>query len=82
MQTKVCVKNQEVRKLNMKENIISIKNEIVINVSEGQYNYCIGEFPNGSIKSYTTENNKIVHVWSLTQEERQLYDEIAVHLFY
>lgn len=78
----VCIKNEKVRKLNMKENIISVKNEIVVNVSEGQYNYCIGEFPDGSLKSYTVENNKIVHAWSLTQRERELYDNIAVDLFY
>ena len=78
----VCIKNEKVRKLNMKENIVSVKNEIVVNVSESQYNYCIGEFPDGSLKSYTVENNKIVHAWSLTQRERELYDNIAVDLFY
>lgn len=78
----VCIKNKKVRQLNMDEIIINVKNEIVINVSEYQYNYCIGEFPDGSLKSYTVENNKILNVWSLTEKERDLYDDIAVDLFY
>lgn len=78
----VCIKNEKVRQLNMDEIIINVKNEIVINVSEYQYNYCIGEFPDGSLKSYTVENNKILNVWSLTEKERDLYDDIAVDLFY
>ena len=78
----VCIENEKSRKLNMKEMVVHVKNEIIVKVSKGKYVYCIGEFPDGTLKSYTVENNQILNAWSLTQRERELYDDIAVDLFY
>lgn len=75
-------KKQKQRIVKLGKHTFAIKNEINVNVSISDYKYCIGEFPDGSLKGYVVSNNEILTTWSLNDSERNIYDSIAMDKFY
>lgn len=53
----------------------NMKVKDILNINLGSTNYCLGEFPDGSVKGFVfTSQNEIQNIWRVGFNERQAYE--------
>lgn len=76
------MRKNETKKFKFGQELILVKNHIVMKELSSGYKYCIGELNNGILKGYILLDNSILSIYSLSESERIAYDNIAINRFY